>query len=120
MNFPRIIVLTFIVIGLVFSTAIAMKHLPEERGKALFNDTKFAGATSGKSCNSCHPAGKGLGKAGDKMTFKIMGATQNSLAEAVNFCIVNAIKGKAIDEKSGQMKDVVAYIRSLKKKAPGN
>ena len=58
-----------------------------------------------------------------------MGKKQNSLEDAVNFCIENANKGKAIDPKSEQMKDMVAYIKSLgmkmekkempMKKAPG-
>jgi cytochrome c len=87
-----------------------------EKGMTLFNDTKFAGATSGKSCNSCHPDGKGLEKAEDKKEFNIMGKKQSSLEEAVNFCIEMAIKGKAIDTKSDQMMDIVAYIKSLKGK----
>jgi cytochrome c len=32
-------------------------------------------------------------------------------------CVENAIKGKALDPKSDQMKDLVAYIKSLKGKA---
>jgi len=87
-----------------------------EKGKALFNDPKFAGGTSGKSCNTCHPNGKGLENAGTKKKFGIMGQKQNSLEEAVNFCIVNANKGKAIDVKSEDMKNIVAYIKSLGKK----
>jgi len=87
-----------------------------EKGKALFNDPKFAGGTSGKSCNNCHPNGKGLEKAGAKKKFGIMGQKQNSLEEAINFCIVNANKGKAIDVKSEDMKNIVAYIKSLGKK----
>jgi cytochrome c len=87
-----------------------------EKGKALFNDPKFAGGTSGKSCNTCHPNGKGLENAGTKKKFSIMGQKQNSLEEAINFCIVNANKGKAIDVKSEDMKNIVAYIKSLGKK----
>lgn len=114
MKFLKIVLLSLLVIGLTFSIAIAMKHLPEERGKLLFNDPKFAGGT--KSCNECHPNGKGLEKAADKKEFKIMGKTQKNLEEAVNFCIEGANKGKAIDVKSDQMKDIVAYIKSLAKK----
>lgn len=120
MKSARIIMIAMVVVGLAFSSALAGKHLPEERGKALFNDAKFAGGS--KSCNECHPGGKGIEKAGDKKEFKIMGKTQKSLEEAVNFCIENANKGKAIDPKSDQMKDIVAYIKSLAKKpakAPG-
>jgi len=120
MGFGKIVIFSLLILGLMFSVAYAKKHLPEERGKSLFNSSSFAGGT--KSCSSCHPDGKGLEKAADKKEFKIMGKTQKSLEEAVNFCIENANKGKAIDPKSDQMKDIVAYIKSLKKetkKAPG-
>lgn len=122
MKVLKVALLSIVALGLLFSGAFAAKHLPEERGKALFNDVKFAGGTAGKSCNSCHPGGKGLEKAGEKKEFNIGGKTQKSLEEAVNVCIEMANKGKAIDMKSEQMKDIVAYIKSLKapvKKAPG-
>jgi cytochrome c len=115
MKVLKIMILSLIALGLVFSTAFAMKHLPEERGKTLFNDAKFAGGS--KACSSCHPDGNGLEKAGARKEFMIMGKTQKSLEEAVNACIENANKGKAIDVKSEQMKDIVAYIKSLGKKA---
>lgn len=38
-----------------------------------------------------------------------------TLEEAINLCIVNANKGKALDPKSEQMKDMVTYIKSLSK-----
>jgi mono/diheme cytochrome c family protein len=110
----RIFKFTFLLIllaALVCSFAFAMHHTPEDRGKALFSDPKFAGGQ--KACNECHPNGKGLENAADKKEFNIMGKKQKGLEEAVNFCIVNANKGKAIDVKSEQMKDMVAYIRSL-------
>ena len=118
MNVVKLAVLFMIILGLTFSVAFATKHLPEERGKTLFNDPKFADGTVGKSCNSCHPDGKGLEKSADKKEFNIMGKKQKSLEEAINFCIVNANKGKTLDPKSEQMKDMVAYIKSLKEKAP--
>jgi cytochrome c len=83
------------------------------RGKALFNDPKFGSGTSGMSCNSCHPNGRGLEKSGTKARFNIMGGTQNSLEEAVNICIVRPLQGKAIDPESRDMKDIVSYIKSL-------
>jgi len=104
--------LSVIALGLIFTFAFAAGDA--EKGKALFNDTKFAGGV--KACNSCHPDGKGLEKAGDKKEFQIMGKTQKSLEEAVNACIVNANQGKAIDVKSDHMKQIVAYIKSLKAK----
>lgn len=99
--------------GLTCTAAFAAHHTPEERGKTLFNDAKFAGGS--KACSACHAGGKGLENAADKKEFKIAGKTQKSLEEAVNMCIVNANKGKAIDAKSDQMKEIVAYIKSLKK-----
>ena len=118
MKVMRLTVFLLLILGLTFSVAFAIKHLPEERGKTLFNDPKFAGGTAGKSCNSCHPDGKGLEKSAAKKEFSIMGKKQKSLEEAINFCIVNANKGNALDSKSEQMKDMVAYIKSLKEKAP--
>lgn len=117
MKFLKIAALCMIALGLVFSSAFAMKHTPEERGKTLFNDAKaFGGKTS---CSSCHPDGKGLEMAGAKKEWTTPAGKTKTMEEAVNLCIVNANKGKAIDVKSEQMKDMVAYIKSLgKKEAP--
>ena len=95
--------MSLIAVGIVFSFAFAVGDVA--KGKVLFNDPEFAGGTSGKSCNSCHPDGKGLEKAGTKK--------EKSLEEAVNMCIENALEGKAIDTKSQDMEDIVAYIKSL-------
>lgn len=111
MKLSRIAFMSVIAFGLIFSFAFAAGEA--EKGKALFNDAKFAGGV--KSCGSCHPNGKGLEKAGDKKEF---GETKKSLEEMINSCIVNAIGGKAIDVKSSQMKEMVAYIKSLKSKKP--
>lgn len=114
MKIMKVTLLLLIILGLTSSVALAKKDLPEERGKPLFNDQKAFGGK--KACNDCHPNGKGLEKAADKKEFKIMGKTQKSIEEAVNFCIINANEGKAIDVKSEQMKDMVVYIKSLKGK----
>ena len=111
MKIARLVVIVLVVSGLFLSVAFAAG--PEDKGKALFNDPKFAGGS--KACASCHPNGKGLENAADKKEFRIMGKTQKGLEEAVNFCIENASKGKAIDPNSADMKNIVAYIKSLKK-----
>jgi cytochrome c len=117
MKVLRILLLTVLTLALVVPFAFAEKGSVKD-GKALFMDRNFADGK--KSCNSCHPNGRGLARAGAKKSFSIMGKTQDSLEEAVNFCIINANKGKAIDEDSREMKDIVAYIKSLgKKEAPG-
>ncbi len=69
MKIFKVVALSLLILGLIFSVAFAKKHLPEERGKAFFDDPRFAGET--KACNSCHPNGKGLEKAADKKEFKI-------------------------------------------------
>lgn len=111
MKMVKIMMICLLISGL--TAAVAFAGAAEDKGKALFNDAKFAGGS--KACNSCHKDGKGLENAADKKEFKIMGKTQKSLEEAINFCIVNASKGKAIDAKSEDMKAMVAYIKSLKK-----
>lgn len=115
MKILKVVLLSMVAVCLMFSFAFAAGDVA--KGKVLFNDPKFAGGTAGKSCNSCHPDGKGLEKSADKKEFNLGGEKQKSLKEAVNFCIENANKGKALDPKSGQMKDLVAYIKLLKGKA---
>ena len=85
-----------------------------EKGKALFNDPRLAEGTSGKSCNSCHPDGKGLLNAPGKKRFKIMGKKIKSLEDAVNFWIKKGLRGKEMDLKSEEMSNLIAYIKSLK------
>ncbi len=85
-----------------------------EKGRALFNDPRAFGGE--RACSSCHPDGSGLEYAAGKKVFHIAGGTQETLEGAINACIVNASGGKAIDVMSGQMKDIVAYIKSLEKK----
>jgi mono/diheme cytochrome c family protein len=76
------------------------------KGKVLFNDPKLGNGMAGVSCNTCHPNGKGLENAGNR----------KDLAQFINTCIVNANKGQAIDPKSVDMADLIAYIKSLKGK----
>jgi cytochrome c len=89
----------------------AKDHTPEDRGKAHFNNSAFAGGK--KSCSTCHPNGRGLEGAGVKTAFSIMGGEQNSLEDVINVCIVNANKGNAIEDNSVEMQELVSYIRSL-------
>lgn len=104
MKIFKIACISTLALGLVVTLALAAGDAA--RGKILFSDPKFAGGTAGVSCNTCHPNGKGLEKAGDR----------KDLAEFINTCLVNANKGKAIDPKSADMADLIAYIKSLKGK----
>ncbi len=101
--------LSILATGLIFSSAFAGDV---EKGKALFNDPKFAGGTSGKSCNSCHPGGSGI----DPTKKEYMKGKAKSLEEAVNMCIATMMKGKAIDPKGADMANLVAYLKTLKPK----
>lgn len=118
MRIVKILILSVIALGLVFSGVFAADV---EKGKALFNDPNLGGATSGKSCNSCHPDGKGLMGGKKEYVTPAPGGkkkTHKTLEEAVNWCIEMALKGKAIDPKGEDMANIVAYINSLKSEMP--
>lgn len=85
-----------------FASAAEMPAV--ELGKKLFADPALGGAGNTKSCNSCHPAGKGLENAWKNP----------KLAEKINTCITSALKGKALPVESVQMRSLVLYIQSLK------
>ena len=117
MKVMKIAALSLMAIGLVvFVACTPSTDIKGDtgKGKMVFNDINFGAGTSGKSCNSCHPDGKMLEKSGEKKEFNIMGQKQNSLEEAVNVCIEMALKGKAIDPKSDDMVNIVAYIKAFK------
>jgi mono/diheme cytochrome c family protein len=96
----KVVVLFVIALSLIGSVVFAQDV---EKGKALFNDPKLG--TTGKSCNSCHAGGAKLEKAAGK--------DDKALAETVNSCIVKSIKGKALDVNSEEMKNIVAYTKTL-------
>jgi hypothetical protein len=89
--------------GIVFA---AQKEASIEKGKALFNDPKLG--TSGKSCNTCHPDGKGLTHAGEK----------SDLARIVNNCIAVPLKGKPLDPESVEMQSLLLYVKGFGAKKP--
>ncbi len=67
-------VIVFIAAAMLMASAVtAMNHTPEDRGKVLFNDPKLGGGTAGRSCNTCHPDGKGLVGVGGKAMWKTPG-----------------------------------------------
>jgi cytochrome c len=109
----KLTMLTFSLFCFCLTAFSVMAAGNAEKGKALFNDAKLG--TSGKTCNSCHNEGKGLDKSGEKKEISLMGKKYTSLEDAINFCIENPLKGKALDPKSQEMQDLVAYIKSLKK-----
>jgi len=83
----------FIIFSALLGAGIAFGVQQEasvEKGKALFSDPKLG--TTGKSCNDCHPGGKGADK----------GAAKPDLEDILNGCITQGLKGKALDVKPGR------------------
>ena len=93
-----------------------------KRGKTLFNDPNLSGSSFGVSCNTCHPGGKGLEKSGanEKKKWNSCAGEQKSLEDAINTCILTANKGRPLEMESQEMKDLIAYIKSLQKKPKKN
>jgi cytochrome c peroxidase len=73
-----------------------------ELGKQLFNDTTLAMSTNEKSCNSCHPDGKGIGA-----------IAKGDYTGMINLCIVGALKGQALEKDSENMEAMQTYLQSL-------
>ena len=113
MRIERVLPLMLLIFAFSFTLVSAKNHTPEERGKAHFDNPAFAGGQ--KSCSTCHPNGRGLGEAGAKTAFSIMGGQQASLEEAVNMCIANANKGNVLKVVATEMQEIVSYIKSLGK-----
>lgn len=84
------------------SFALAMEPgASVEQGKALFNDSNLG--SSGKSCATCHPDGKGMETAGENEHLDI----------TVNACIRQALKGESLDRDSVEMQSLLLYLNSL-------
>ncbi|MHB8908293.1 MAG: cytochrome c peroxidase [Syntrophales bacterium] len=96
----------FAILSLLVASAgylMAAEGPSVELGKKLFNDRTLGGATGTVSCNTCHPGGKGLAKAGQNP----------DLAAKVNGCIAGALKGQKISPDSVEMKSLLLYIKTL-------
>ena len=86
------------------SASLALAAGPSlERGGELFKSTTLG--TNGKSCATCHAAGKKLAGAA--------GRDEGELAAIVNQCITTMLKGKPVDPQSSDMKSLIMYIKSL-------
>lgn len=87
----------------VASLAMAGEGASLAKGKDLFTSKQLG--TNGKSCNLCHPDGKGLEKAALY--------DEGELGEIINQCIKNPLEGKTLDPASVEMKSLILYIKSL-------
>ena len=75
-------------------------------GKKLFNDSALGGSDNKKSCNTCHPGGKGLQAAGSNPNLEVV----------INRCITGPLGGKALKDTSTEMQSLTLYIKSLKER----
>ena len=89
-----------------------------KKGEELFKNPHLGGSRNDTSCNTCHPDGKGLHGVAEKKEFKTPAGTSTKLEVAINQCITMALKGKELPDDSKEMKDLVAYLDSLKAEKP--
>jgi cytochrome c len=102
-------VMTGILFGMLsvsaFCCGVFASEMPSiAKGSRLFSSVTLAGATSGKSCNSCHPDGKGLENAWKNP----------HLTAQINTCIAGPLQGSKLAMNSVDMQSLILYIRSLK------
>ena len=92
-----------------------------EKGKTLFESPSLGGGTTGKSCNTCHEGGMNLSSdLFERKQFTIMKMDKKSLAEVINICIEKPLGGAAIDTEGKDMKDLIAYMKTLVGNQAGN
>jgi cytochrome c len=85
--------------------AVAAEGPSAALGKSLFESTTLG--TNGRSCSTCHPAGKGLKK--------IAVYDDDQLKGIINSCISGALKGKKFTPDAQELNALLAYLRSLQK-----
>lgn len=102
-----------IVTSIVCSYSNVFAEANLEQGRSLFISNSIAENSSGKSCASCHLDGKGFSKTYSKSDFYYQGAHMRSIQEAVNFCVVWNVKGKALESNSDEMLSILEYIKQF-------
>jgi cytochrome c2 len=100
----KIIITAIAILGVFMAAELPATENPSAAmGKKLFNDPSLGGSGNTRSCNTCHPGGKGLKDAG----------SNPDLAAVINRCISGPLGGKTITEDSIRMQSLILYIRSL-------
>ena len=89
----------------LFAVPVAAEEASVAMGQQLFNNPGLGASKNDKSCNSCHPDGKGMEKAGAKA----------DLASMINKCIKGPLQGEGISADSVAMQSLEMYIKSLAK-----
>jgi cytochrome c len=94
------------VLLVVAVTALATEGPTVAMGQALFESPALG--SNGKSCVSCHPAGKGLDELG--------AYDDGMLKEMINFCIRDALEGKMFAPESQELDSMLLYLSTLPQK----
>lgn len=105
MNLKKILVMAGAAV-LLSGLPVTAGETSVELGKRLFNNPGLGGSSSDKSCNSCHPNGAKLEKAG----------ANKQQAKAINRCLTGSLAGKKLDGRGVEMKSLKMYIASLAQK----
>jgi cytochrome c peroxidase len=74
-------------------------------GKTLFESTALG--STGRSCATCHPQGKGLSRVGD--------FSDAELKDIINACLRDALHAEMISVESQEMDSLLAYVRKFQK-----
>lgn len=74
-------------------------------GKILFESDKLG--TKTRSCNSCHPQGKGLDMVGD--------FNDTELKDIIYTCLRDALGAETISTETQEMEALVSYVRKFEK-----
>ncbi len=102
-----LLVLSAVVLGVIAAVNIqATQNSSASLGKKLFNDPSLGGSGNEKSCNTCHPGGKGLEHA----------ASNPKLVSIINRCIAGPLAGQPLAVESAEMQSLTLYIKSLEMK----
>ena len=100
---------SIVVVGILLMTgfhAYAIEAPSLSLGKMIFESTELG--TKGRSCNSCHPQGKGLSMVGD--------FNDTELKDIINACLRDALGADTISPDSQEMNALVGYVRKFQKK----
>lgn len=99
----RIVLAVGVCLLLGVSLSLAVEGPSLELGKTLFEATTLG--SSGNSCASCHPGGKGLQE--------VSAYDDAMLKEMINFCIRDALKGTMFSAEAQELEALLRYLRSL-------
>lgn len=99
------LIITLCVVLLVTAQASAIESPSLSFGKTLFESSELG--TKDRSCDSCHPQGKGLELVGD--------FNDTELKDIINACIRDAQGGKLISTESQEMDALLSYVRTFQK-----